>query len=238
MQHNPNVLYQHGTLALLVPGLLKGTITMGEFLNHGDTGIGTGEGLDGELIILDGTPYQVSASGEVNVVSADFTMPFANTNWANYKPLFEAENVAQGPFSEQILELMNNNNTFFSVVATGEFSNVTTRAVAKSNTPYKTLAETAEQQSIFKRDKVSGTLLGYYSPELFNGAAVGGFHYHFLSKEKDFGGHVLGFTVDKADITAQVFDTLEQHLPVADQDYRNHDFSTDDIAGSIEKSEK
>ena len=48
---NHITLYQHGTLALLVPGLLKGTISMGELLKHGDTGIGTGEGLDGELII-------------------------------------------------------------------------------------------------------------------------------------------------------------------------------------------
>jgi len=54
-------LFQHGTLALLVPGLLTGTLTMKELLQHGDTGIGTGEGLDGELIILDGQPYQVTA---------------------------------------------------------------------------------------------------------------------------------------------------------------------------------
>ena len=52
--HHANQLYQHGTLALLVPGLLEGTTTIGELLTHGDTGIGTGEGLDGELIILDG----------------------------------------------------------------------------------------------------------------------------------------------------------------------------------------
>ena len=42
--HHANQLYQHGTLALLVPGLLEGTTTIGELLTHGDTGIGTGEG--------------------------------------------------------------------------------------------------------------------------------------------------------------------------------------------------
>lgn len=59
-EHGANVLYQHGTLALLVPGLLEGTTTIGELLKHGDTGIGTGEGLDGELIILDGVAYKVA----------------------------------------------------------------------------------------------------------------------------------------------------------------------------------
>ncbi|MFT9270106.1 MAG: acetolactate decarboxylase, partial [Liquorilactobacillus nagelii] len=42
---NTKALYQHGTLALLVPGLLTGTLTLKELMAHGDTGIGTGEGL-------------------------------------------------------------------------------------------------------------------------------------------------------------------------------------------------
>lgn len=66
---NHITLYQHGTLALLVPGLLKGTISMGELLKHGDTGIGTGEGLDGELIILAGKPYHVHATGDITLRS-------------------------------------------------------------------------------------------------------------------------------------------------------------------------
>lgn len=73
--HHANQLYQHGTLALLVPGLLEGTTTIGELLTHGDTGIGTGEGLDGELIILDGVAYKVGQSGVAERVPDDFTMP-------------------------------------------------------------------------------------------------------------------------------------------------------------------
>lgn len=114
-------LYQHGTLALLVPGLLKGTMTMGELLKHGDTGIGTGEGLDGELIILDGKPYQIDASGKVNVVSNSFTMPFANIHYARYSPLAELENVSQDDLNEQIVSLSKAENTFFSVKITGTF---------------------------------------------------------------------------------------------------------------------
>ena len=70
-----------GTLALLVPGLLEGTTTIGELLTHGDTGIGTGEGLDGELIILDGVAYKVGQSGVAERVPDDFTMPFANATF-------------------------------------------------------------------------------------------------------------------------------------------------------------
>jgi len=47
-------IYQHGTLAQLVARQMSGTITVAEMLEHGDTGIGTFEGLNGEAIFLNG----------------------------------------------------------------------------------------------------------------------------------------------------------------------------------------
>lgn len=233
---NTNTLYQHGTLALLVPGLLDGTITMKELLSHGDTGIGTGEGLDGELVILDGTPYQVDSNGSVNIVKDDFTLPFANIHFGSYQPLTSVDGISQKELEEKILSLTSA-NTFFSIELHGQFTNVKTRAVKKSHKPYDTLAKTAESQSIFDRDTVTGTLLSYYSPEIFDGAAVGGFHHHFLSDEHDFGGHLLSFGTANGDIKLQQFDTLEQHLPVKNQSYMDFDFSGEDILGDIHKSE-
>ncbi|MDR4932333.1 acetolactate decarboxylase [Companilactobacillus paralimentarius] len=233
---NTNTLYQHGTLALLVPGLLDGTITMKELLSHGDTGIGTGEGLDGELVILDGTPYQVDSNGSVNIVKDDFTLPFANIHFGSYQPLTSVDGISQKELEEKILSLTSA-NTFFSIELHGQFTNVKTRAVKKSHKPYDTLAKTAESQSIFDRDTVTGTLLSYYSPEIFDGAAVGGFHHHFLSDEHDSGGHLLSFGTANGNVKLQQFDTLEQHLPVKNQSYMDFDFSGEDILGDIHKSE-
>lgn len=233
---NTKTLYQHGTLALLVPGLLDGTITMKELLEHGDTGIGTGEGLDGELIILDGVPYQVDNAGQVNVVKDDFTMPFANSHFAEYRHLFDAKAMSPVELDKKILSLTSS-NTFFSVKVHGTFTNIKTRAVKKSTKPYATLAKTAENQSIFLRESVQGTLLSYYSPEIFDGAAVGGFHHHFMSDQHDFGGHVLEFGGASGPVEIQVFDTLEQHLPVQNQEYMEHDFNNDDILEAIHQAE-
>ena len=233
---NTNILYQHGTLALLVPGLLDGTITMKKLLSHGDTGIGTGEGLDGELVILDGTPYQVDSNGNVNIVKDDFTLPFANIHFGSYQPLTSVDGISQKELEEKILSLTSA-NTFFSIELHGQFTNVKTRAVKKSHKPYDTLAKTAESQSIFEKDTVTGTLLSYYSPEIFDGAAVGGFHHHFLSDKHDFGGHLLSFGTASGDVELQQFDTLEQHLPVKNQSYMDFDFSGEDILGDIHKSE-
>lgn len=231
-----SILYQHGTLALLVPGLLDGTITMKEMLQHGDTGIGTGEGLDGELVILNGTPYQIDSHGSVNIVPDDFTMPFANIHFANYQKLFDVKDISQADLEKKVVSATST-NTFFSIEFSGTFNNVKTRAVKKSQKPYDTLAKTAECQSIFQRETVAGTMLSYYSPQLFDGAAVAGFHNHFLADDHTFGGHLLEFGSASGTVTIQQFDTLEQHLPVNNQEFSNFDFSGHDILGDIHKAE-
>jgi acetolactate decarboxylase len=47
-------LHQIGTLAALSAGGYAGTVTIDDMLDHGDFGLGTFEGLDGEMIVLDG----------------------------------------------------------------------------------------------------------------------------------------------------------------------------------------
>ncbi|KRM96747.1 alpha-acetolactate decarboxylase [Liquorilactobacillus aquaticus DSM 21051] len=232
-----NVLYQHGTLALLVPGLLAGTLTMKELLQHGDTGIGTGEGLNGELIILDGIPYQADSFGKVHVLKNDFTMPFANIHLADFKFLTDLKDADPEKFATAALSGKTNSNTFFSVRVKGNFSYMKTRAVVKSAPPFDTLEETAKKQSIFEKHDVEGTLLSYYSPTLFHGAAVGGFHNHFLANDHSIGGHVLDFKLASGKLDIQLFDTLEQHLPVDNTEFMDHDFSKDNIADVIERTE-
>lgn len=234
---NTTTLYQHGTLALLVPGLLAGTLTMKDLLRHGDTGIGTGAGLDGELIILAGHPYQVTAQGAVHEVADDFTVPFANAHFADYQPLMSVLGASDVDLNHQIRALAQFDNAFFSVKVTGVFTAIRTRAVAKSEPPYQTLAQAAKQQRVFSRGEIAGTLIGYYAPQLFDGIAVGGFHDHFLAADHSFGGHLLGFEKVTGDVSIQAFNTLAQHLPVANSAYRGHDFSADDITGDVHRAE-
>ncbi|WP_231464489.1 acetolactate decarboxylase [Selenomonas sp. AE3005] len=42
-------------------GYLGGTVTVRDVRSLGDTGIGTFEGVNGEMIVLDGTVYQALA---------------------------------------------------------------------------------------------------------------------------------------------------------------------------------
>lgn len=233
-----NVLYQHGTLALLVPGLLAGTMTIKELLKHGNTGIGTGEGLDGELIILDGKAYQVDSLGSVNIVDDAFTMPFATVHFSDFTDFTSFKNINMQTFETEIIQKSHAENTLFAVITKGLFSKMKTRAVAKSEEPYPTLVETAHAQSIFEKENISGTLITYYSPEVFNGLAVGGCHSHFLADDQSIGGHVLDFELAEATSAIQIFDTLTQHLPTNNSTYMNHKFDNDKTASAIQEAEK
>lgn len=67
--------YQVALIQSLVQGYYDGIITVGELKQHGDTGIGTFEGLNGEMIVLDGTVYQAVADGSITIPADEETVP-------------------------------------------------------------------------------------------------------------------------------------------------------------------
>ncbi|USS93710.1 acetolactate decarboxylase [Fructilactobacillus ixorae] len=236
---NQNLLYQHSTLADLTAGLFTGTMSVAELLKHGDTGIGTGDGLDGELIILQGTLYQVTASGDVNVLQPNDQVPFATVNFADYQPEMRIQRQGRDATLQQIASAHPWQNLFYSFQLTGQFSRVQTRSVHKQTKPYQTLEQAAKEQAVFEKQAVSGTMLGYYAPQLYNGVAVGGFHYHFLAADHDFGGHVLDFEVADAELSLEPFTDFQEHFPVTSQAFLNLDFNEhDDIASQIKNAEQ
>ena len=58
-----NVLYQHGTLGTLMAGLLEGTASINDLLEHGDLGIATLTGSDGSNFV-DGKAYHANEHKE------------------------------------------------------------------------------------------------------------------------------------------------------------------------------
>jgi acetolactate decarboxylase len=54
-----DTLVQVATIDALLGGLYDGVATIDSLKAHGDTGIGTFDQLDGEMIVLDGKAYKV-----------------------------------------------------------------------------------------------------------------------------------------------------------------------------------
>ncbi|WDF83755.1 acetolactate decarboxylase [Lacticaseibacillus pabuli] len=232
-----SVLYQHGTLAQLVPGLFQGTLRADELLKHGDTGIGTLNGLNGELIIAAGKIYQVAASGVVRLVNADEMMPFANVHWADFTSVGAVDQLDYDTLRAELLHRAGTRNLFFAVRVHGTFQTVTTRAVAEQTEPYPTLTATAAAQQVFTRQNVAGTLSGYYSPNLYAGAVSPGFHLHFLDDAHQFGGHVLDAQTTAATVELQKFTDFQLHLPAADPDFLQVNLDDPNITAAIKQAE-
>ena len=76
-----DTLYQVSLLQGLTMGDFSGSVTAADLKEHGDTGIGTFDGVNGELIMLDGTVYRAAGDGSVEEVPDQETIPFANVTY-------------------------------------------------------------------------------------------------------------------------------------------------------------
>ena len=68
------------------------------------------------------------------------------------------------------------------------------RMIPKS-TPDTKFADVATHQPEYSRDNVVGTIVGFWTPEIFHGVSVAGYHLHFISDDLTFGGHVMDFVI-------------------------------------------
>jgi acetolactate decarboxylase len=92
LQSSVRRIYQISTSTALVEGVHCGSIPSSILLRHGNFGLGTFEGLDGEMVILDGEIYQ--AAGNVRRRSDDFLVPFASITQFHEDRVFQIGKVA------------------------------------------------------------------------------------------------------------------------------------------------
>lgn len=230
-------VYQHGTLATLIEGLYEGTLSIGELLKHGDYGIGTVGDLDGEMIVIDGKAFQITAEGQVNQISDDVLVPFATVHFNQPDASIQFENVAGNVLEEQLLELYPYQNLFFSIVIKGTFSKMSTRSVAKQSKPYPELTAVTAKQSEFEEENIDGTAIGYFTPTLFQGIGAAGFHIHFLSDENKMGGHILDYHLKNGVVSLQPFSSIEQHFPIENEAFLKNEIDIEKLHDEINIAE-
>ena len=57
------MIFQYGTMAGIIEGAYSGSLTIEELLKYGNFGIGTFDGIDGEMVILDSKVYKTDYFG-------------------------------------------------------------------------------------------------------------------------------------------------------------------------------
>jgi len=207
------VLYQHSTIDALLEGVYDGTISYEEVGRHGDFGIGTFNQLDGEMIAFDGEFFQIKADGIARVVDSSMLTPFVSVTFFDVDESFIIEDVENYDALKSLIdEKRGSNNLFYAIKITGTFKTLKTRSVPKQKRPYPKIVEIVKNQPTFEFQNVEGTLVGFWSPAFTKGINVPGFHFHFLTKDKTAGGHVLEIKIREAkvemDETRDFFMTL------------------------------
>lgn len=207
-------LYQVSTIGALSAGLYAGEMRLADVLRRGDFGLGTLTNLDGEMVILDGVPYQVKSDGVVRVVTPEEKTPFADVVFFKGNIDFgRVEGLDLDGLKAALTAKLPDPNRCYAVRLDGTFASVTARSVPAQSRPWPPLAEAVAHQTIFPLENVAGTVVGIYGPPSAPGLIPAGWHLHFISKDRTKGGHVLGLTVDQATAKADTVDLFTADFP-------------------------
>ncbi len=210
-----DVLYQVSTIDALMEGVYDGEVTFDELKKHGDFALGTFNALDGEMIGMSGEFYQIKVDGNAYPAAGTMKTPFAVVTF------FDADETVKlipGSDFEQLKMAVDNamptRNIFYAVKVEGTFQYMKVRSVPRQERPYRKLVEVIKDQAIYEYDDIEGTVVGFWCPEYAKGVNVSGYHFHFISKDKTVGGHILdctlGETVAGIDYTSRFFMTIPE----------------------------
>ena len=189
----PHVLFQASTIGALLAGAYDGDLSFAELAEHGDLGLGTLNGLDGEMIALDGEFFRADVDGRVEPIPASARTPFAVVT--EFEPALAAT-IEDGLDHDGLLarldELIPAGAASCAIRLDGRFELVRARSVPRQHLPYRPLTEVVAEQHVFELVDVAGTMLGFRFPDYVDGIEVSGYHLHFIDDDRERGGHVLG----------------------------------------------
>ncbi len=208
------VVFQISTITALMQGEYDGRTTFAQLKEHGDFGLGTVNGLDGEVIALDGTFFQIRSDGKVYPIDDSEKTPFAVVTFFKpglVLPLKKATNFAQ--LQESLDSLVPSTNSLLAVRIDGEFTYLKVRSVPRQQKPYAKLEDALKDETVFELRNVRGSMVGFRFPSCMDGINVAGYHFHFITRDRKAGGHVLdcGFQGLQAEVAG--IPRLELVLP-------------------------
>jgi acetolactate decarboxylase len=226
---HPEGITQVATIDALLAGVYDGHMSLASLLQYGDFGIGTFEGLDGEMILLGGVFYKVGDDGKVYLPDLTEKTPFASVIY--FEPDLKAaieKPLTMQAFMELVDELFPKQNSFCAFLVRGDFARMRTRSVPKQQKPYPPLVEVTKNQPVFDFEDISGVLVGFRSPDFVKGVNVPGYHIHFLADDLSGGGHVLSFELSNGVLEADTVNRwLNLFLPEQSQAFDFSDLATD-----------
>lgn len=208
-------VYQVSTIANLLGGGYDGIVTVGTLLRHGNFGLGTYNGVDGEMVVLNGRAYRCSVDAVAHPAPATMRTPFAVVT--DFQPQSTVA-VAAGQSLDQIEAALDalplSASRIVAVRIVGRFQTMQVRSEPKQQPPYRPLAEVIKtQQVVHDLGAVDGTLVGFRFPATASSVNVAGWHFHFITADDTRCGHVLGLTTGAGRAAVQGIADLHVRFP-------------------------
>jgi acetolactate decarboxylase len=184
--------FQVSTLAALDAGVYQGAATVAELKRHGNFGLGTFEGLDGEMVMLDGKVYQIKADGVAGLIADGVRTPFAAVTFFHPEQSLRLDGaMTYEQLQQQITQQLPTSNLPYAIRLRGTFPYLKVRSGPKQTPPYRPLKEVKQQQRVFEWHNVRGTLVGFRLPPFLKRVNVAGYHFHLITSDRKAGGHLL-----------------------------------------------
>lgn len=189
----PRVGFQVSTLGALNVGVYEGSTTIAELKHHGNFGLGTVEGLDGEMVVLNGKFYQIKSDGVAYPIANNSKTPFSTVTFFHKERSLRLNGLmTQQELFSQIDKQLPTSNLPYAIRLQGTFPSLKVRSVPKQTPPYIPLKDViSQQQVVFEFKNVRGTLVGFRLPQYLKSVNAAGYHFHFITNDNTAGGHLL-----------------------------------------------
>lgn len=224
-------------MTALLDGIYDGEMTIGELLGKGNFGLGTFNGLDGEMVILDGVCYQLKHDGTARPADLNQRTPYAvATNFVPRIVRKAPTNIRREDLSTFVSGMMPSENYMYALRIRGHFTRVTTRTVVKQQRPYRPMHEATDDDALQVFENINGVIAGFRTPIYERGISVPGCHVHFIDDDRTSGGHVLDFTLQEGIIELCPGTDLELNLPLT-AEFATGNLAPEDLDAKLHKTE-
>ena len=199
-----------GTFAAALSGAVNGDVSYRQVMQKGDFGLGTFNGITGELVAYDGRFYQISEQGKTVKVDPGWLTPYVQVIF--FHPQIEKMIISATDYDslkKELSMLLFNRSIPYAIHISGTFDRLKMRGRCPRKSGMK-----AQQEPVYVREALEGDLVGYYFLEHLLSLTTPGYHLHFLSADKENSGHLmdLSFT-SPVTVELQSIQDIDFHIP-------------------------
>ncbi|GAB7365192.1 hypothetical protein MBLNU230_g6278t1 [Neophaeotheca triangularis] len=209
----PNHIFQYSLLNALMDGVSGSGIPASELIKKGNQGLGTFVNMNGELLMLDNTIYQLQPHGHIRIAEPTDQIPFAVvTQFVPEKTV--SVKLERKEDIDAVLEDFTQGqarNLFVTYRIEGAFEWLKCRTVHGAEYPGQPLSELGKNQVVDEFGGLRGTIVGFRTPANWQGFGVAGEHLHFVDDGRSRGGHVLGVRGD-GEVRVQMAVVADVHV--------------------------